>query len=73
MFEDIPSPKWIPLRSWQGKLLARIDIQRGLLEIAHRGDTFWFDLTALRSIPTADIPPSPTGASPPTQKSELEV
>lgn len=61
----IPQPQWIDLRSPQGKLLGRFDIQRGLLEIKRRGQAHRFDLSALSS--NAPSPPHP----PPQPKKSL--
>lgn len=44
---DLPLPRWICLRTADGKLLARFDAQRGLLEIVQRGERHLFDLMTL--------------------------
>jgi len=40
---------WVCLRSSNGKLLARFDSARGLLEIRAHGETQLFDLVALQT------------------------
>lgn len=70
MFDHIPPPKWVDLRTPQGKLLGRLDVQRGLLEIKQHGKACSFDLLALTKAPTTSPPPSPSAPSPPSLSRE---
>ncbi len=44
----LPAPHYIDLRTPTGKLLARYDPARGILEMAERGTRYYFDLALLR-------------------------
>lgn len=44
----LPQPHYVDLRSPDGRLLARYDPTRGILEIAQRGTKYYFDLTQVR-------------------------
>lgn len=52
----LPTPCYIDLRTPAGKLLARYDPARGVLELAERGARYYFDLALLR-LQKVDEPP----------------
>lgn len=52
----LPAPQYIDLRTPTGKLIARYDPARGILEIAERGAKYYFDLALLR-LQKVDEPP----------------
>lgn len=65
MFNNIPPPNWVELRSPQGnKLLGRLDVQRGLLEIKQHGKSCTFDLLSLTSSAPSPPPVPPMPAPP---------
>lgn len=57
MMNTLPFPKavWVNLETPGGKLVARFDARRGILEIVERGEKFVFDLAQLVS--EAQAPP----------------
>lgn len=61
---DFPSPRWVCLKSPQGKLLARFDPTRGILEFVQRGgEPLLFDLAQIvhdLQHPNAQSPPTKT-------------
>lgn len=50
-----PKSTWVNLETPRGKLLARFDAKRGILEIVERGEKFVFDLAQIVS--EAQAPP----------------
>lgn len=70
MMNTLPFPKavWVNLETPGGKLVARFDARRGILEVVERGEKFVFDLAQIVSESGVDShskAPPPSGAKPP--------
>ena len=51
------TPRYVDLRFPDGKIAARYDTTRGILEMRHRGATVYFDLT-LCTVAAVEVPPA---------------